>query len=313
MEKNMVCDIYSGVCKPSDANKVETINLNTNTAKQTLYYVTDPMCSHCWAFEPTLNKLLVQYGHLFNFQMVMGGLLEEWGDGPIDPANGIFKPADVTPHWQEVGQYSRMPIDGTIMELDPVQSSYPASRIYKAIQHLDSPTAAIKFIRLVRESLFVFNQNISDEHILKSLLQQFYKNEETVRVEDILALSNSDKGKKLLLEDFDLIQKLGVRGFPTIVLLNNNNSGTKIVGARELSVYVDTLKNLNKSSKIDPKPLPDLSLYLNSHPRLFSKEIEVMYNLQKENVSEFMQQHLNHSNYTTQNILGENYYESTLN
>ncbi|MFQ3837510.1 DsbA family protein [Staphylococcus pseudoxylosus] len=110
-----------------------------------------------------------------------------------------------------------------LWRLDPVQSSYLASRIYKAIQHLDSPTAAIKFIRLVRESLFVFNQNISDEHILKSLLQQFYKNEETVRVEDILALSNSDKGKKLLLEDFDLVQKLGVRGFPTIVLLNNNN------------------------------------------------------------------------------------------
>ena len=38
-----------------------------------------------------------------------------------------------------------------------------------------------------------------------------------------------------------------------------------------------------------------------------------MYNLQKENVPEFMQQYLNHSNYTTQNILGENYYESVLN
>ncbi|MDW8797619.1 DsbA family protein [Staphylococcus pseudoxylosus] len=313
MEKNMVCNIYSGVCKPSDSNKVETLNLNTETSKQTLYYVTDPMCSHCWAFEPTLNKLLVQYGHLFNFQMVMGGLLEEWGEGPIDPANGIFKPADVTPHWQEVGQYSRMPIDGTIMEIDPVQSSYPTSRVYKVIQHLDSPTAAIKFIRVVRESVFVFNKNISDENVLKSLLQQFYKNEDTIRIKDILALSNSAKGKQLLLEDFDLVHKLGVRSFATIVLLNDDNHGAKIVGARELNVYVDTLKDLNKSSKVDPKPLPHLSLYLKSHPRLFSKEIEVMYDLKKENMSEFMQQYLNHSNYTTQNILGENYYENTLN
>ncbi|SCT92411.1 Uncharacterised protein [Staphylococcus xylosus] len=47
------------------------------------------------------------------------------------------------------------------------------------------------------------------------------------------------------------------------MLLNNDNRGTKIVGARELSVYVDTLKNINKSSEIDPKPLPDLLLYLN--------------------------------------------------
>ncbi|MEN3089706.1 MAG: DsbA family protein [Staphylococcus pseudoxylosus] len=181
------------------------------------------------------------------------------------------------------------------------------------MQHLDSPTAAIKFIRVVRESVFVFNKIISDENVLKSLLQQFYKNEDTIRIEDILALSNSAKGKQLLLEDFDLVHKLGVRSFPTIVLLNDDNHGAKIVGARELNVYVDTLKDLNKSSKVDPKPLPDLSLYLKSHPRLFSKEIEVMYDLKKENMSEFIQQYLNHSNYTTQNILGENYYENTLN
>ncbi|WP_306790281.1 DsbA family protein [Staphylococcus sp. GDX8P47P] len=82
MKQNMVCDIYSGICTSSDDNTIETIDFNFDTPKLTLYYVTDPMCSHCWAFEPILNKLLVQYGHLFNFQMVMGGLLEAWGDGP---------------------------------------------------------------------------------------------------------------------------------------------------------------------------------------------------------------------------------------
>lgn len=97
------------------------------------------------------------------------------------------------------------------------------------------------------------------------------------------------------------------------MLLNHDNHGTKIVGARELNVYIDTLKNLNKSMKIEPKPLPDLSLYLQSHPRLFSKEIEVMYDLKKEDVPKFVQQYLNGSNYITQNILGENYYESASN
>ena len=172
MEKNMVCDMYSGVCKPSEENEVENINLNNQSPNLTLYYITDPMCSHCWAFEPILNKLLVQYGHLFNFQMIMGGLLEAWGDGPIDPANGIYKPADVTPHWQEVGQYSRMPIDGTVMELDPVQSSYPASRLYKAIQQLDSPTSAIEFISpiLPFSKLLCIASSISDTLIFSFLI-----------------------------------------------------------------------------------------------------------------------------------------------
>src|SRR5699024_9180102 len=160
-----------------------------------------------------------------------------WGDGPIDPANGIYKPADVTPHWQEVGQYSRMPIDGTIMEIDPVQSSYPASRLYKAIQRLDSPATAIEFIRLVSEAVFVFNQNISDDKILRSIVQTLYKNNKAINIETIFDLANSTHGRQLLSNDFNLVRELGVRGFPTVVIVNNDNQGTKIVGARDLNVY----------------------------------------------------------------------------
>lgn len=312
MEKNMVCDIYSGVCKPNEEKEVEDINLNNQSPNLTLFYVTDPMCSHCWAFEPILNKLLVQYGHLFNFQMIMGGLLEAWGDGPIDPANGIYKPADVTPHWQEVGQYSRMPIDGTVMELDPVQSSYPASRLYKAIQQLDSPTSAIEFIRLVREAVFVFNQNISDNKILKSIVQTLYKNNKTINIETIFDLANSTQGQQLLSNDFNLVRELGVRGFPTVVIVNHDNQGTKIVGARDLNVYIDTLKKLNNNGKTVSKPLPDLELYLKKQHRLFSKEIEIMYDIAQGEVPNFVEQNLSPSVYTARNILGENYYEFIL-
>lgn len=310
MEKNMVCDMYSGICKPSEENEIEKINFDVSAPNLNLYYVTDPMCSHCWAFEPTLNKLLVQYGHLFNFQMVMGGLLEEWGDGPIDPANGIYKPADVTPHWQEVGNYSRMPIDGTIMEIDPVQSSFPASRLYKAIQHVDSPATAIKFTRLVREAVFVFNKNISDKAVLKHIVEDLYKGDNTIDVDSILNIANSDIGQNLLAEDFNLVSQLGVRGFPTIVIVNKDNQGTKIVGARSLETYIDALEKLDTSITIEPNPLPKLSLYLNEQSSLFSKEIEVMYDIEEKDVSNFIEKDLDKSKYTISNILGENYYEA---
>lgn len=291
----MVCDMYSGICKPSEENEIETINFDVSVPNLNLYYVTDPMCSHCWAFEPTLNKLIVQYGHLFNFQMVMGGLLEEWGDGPIDPANGIYKPADVTPHWQEVGNYSRMPIDGTIMEIDPVQSSFPASRLYKAIQHVDSPATAIKFTRLVREAVFVFNKNISDKAVLKHIVEDLYKGDNTIDVDSILNIANSDIGQNLLAEDFNLVSQLGVRGFPTIVIVNKDNQGTKIVGARSLETYIDALEKLDTSITIEPNPLPKLSLYLNEQSSLFSKEIEVMYDIEEKDVSNFIEKDLDKS------------------
>lgn len=54
---------------------METINLDQSQKKITLYYVIDPICSHCWALEPVLRRFEKQYGQYIKFQTVMGGLL----------------------------------------------------------------------------------------------------------------------------------------------------------------------------------------------------------------------------------------------
>ncbi|MGA3854991.1 DsbA family protein, partial [Bacillus pumilus] len=79
---------------------------------------------------------------------------EKWHDGPIDPANGTYKPADVAGHWREVGEHSRMPIDGSLMIDNPVQSSYPSSRVFKVIQKHHGDERAYTFLRRAREALF---------------------------------------------------------------------------------------------------------------------------------------------------------------
>ena len=109
----MICDLETGVCGVAEDEELEIINLHAPEKKLDLYYVTDPICSHCWALEPVLGRFKKQYGHYFNFHTVMGGLLEKW-DGFADVSNGIGSPSDVAGHWREVGEYSRMPVDGTV-------------------------------------------------------------------------------------------------------------------------------------------------------------------------------------------------------
>lgn len=235
--KNMVCDLETGVCGVTNDNEMELIDFNESQKTIQLYYVTDPICSHCWTIEPTLRRFIEQYGHYFNVNTVMGGLLEKWHDGPIDPANGIFKPADVAPHWREVGQFSRMPIDGTLIIDNPVQSSYPASRIFKIIQKNHSNKIAVQYLRRAREALFVFNKNISDLEVLKDIVNSIGLNGESIINE-----AEQPIGQQLLNEDFSLVRKLSVRGFPTIVLMNEDNKGVKITGGRPFEYYVEGLK-----------------------------------------------------------------------
>lgn len=302
---NMICDLKTGVCGVVGEEEMEVIDFNQPNKKVELYYVTDPICSHCWALEPVLRRFVEQYGHYFNFHTVMGGLLEKWGDGPVDPANGINGPADVAGHWREVGEYSRMPIDGSLMIDNPVQSSYPPSRVFKMIQKNHSDALAFAYLRRAREELFAFNQNISDKSVLTDIVNGLGLDGEAIVNE-----AEQPIGQQLLHEDFKLAASLGVRGFPTIIIVNEENKGIKVVGARSLENYVAGLKQVLNLEELQVKPQPALSSILEKEKILFSKEIEVMYDVEQSDIMKFVEKELTSDRYLVKEILGELYLSS---
>lgn len=299
---NMICDLETGVCGVAEEDEFEMIDLNEPTKTIDVYYVTDPICSHCWALEPQFRRFKEQYGHYINFHTVLGGLLEKWGGGPVDPANGINGPADVAGHWREVGEYSRMPIDGSLMIDNPVQSSYPPSRVFKVIQKNHGDGVADEFLRRSREKLFVFNQNISDLDVLIEIVNKIGLDGEAIIKE-----AESSIGQQLLNQDFERVRQLGARGFPTIIMVNDENKGVKIVGARQFENYVDGLKRVLGKEDVQPKQKPALTNLLEKEKMLFSKEIEVMYDLEKSEVKSFIEKELIEGSYQVQEILGEKY------
>ncbi|MFD1040557.1 DsbA family protein [Virgibacillus byunsanensis] len=302
----MICDLETGVCGVAEGEEMEVIDFNQPNKLINLYYVTDPICSHCWAIEPVLRRFVEQYGDYFNFHTVMGGLLEKWHDGPIDPANGIYKPADVAGHWREVGEYSRMPIDGTLMIDNPVQSSYPPSRVFKVIQKNHNDALAFEYLRRAREALFAFNQNISDESVMIEIVNKIGLDGEA-----ILNEAEQPIGQQLLNEDFDLTRSLGARGFPTIIMTNEENKGVKIVGGRPFEYYVEGLKQVLNVEELKPKQQPSFSTLLEKEKLLFSKEIEVMYDVEKLDLNAFIEKELSPNSYKTKEILGELYFTTT--
>ena len=301
--KNMICDLETGVCGIAEEEEMEMIDFNQPKKSIDLYYVTDPICSHCWAIEPVLRRFTEQYGDYFNFHTVMGGLLEKWHDGPIDPANGIYKPADVAGHWREVGEHSRMPIDGSLMVDNPVQSSFPPSRVFKVIQKNHDDKTAFDYLRRAREALFAFNQNISDKSVMIDIVNKLDLDGETIVNE-----AEQEIGQQLLNEDFGLAGRLGARGFPTIIMVNEENKGVKIVGGRPFEYYVDGLKQVLGLEELQPKQQPPLSSLLEKEKLLFSKEIEVMYDVEQADLNAFVEKELSSDQYEEKEILGERYF-----
>jgi len=299
----MACDLETGICGAAEEEAMEVIDFNKSDISLNLYYVTDPICSHCWALEPVLRRFVSQYGHYFNFHTIMGGLLEKWEDFS-DSANGISKPADVADHWREVGEHSRMPIDGSLWLNNPIQSSFPPSIVFKVIQQRDD-SLATEFLRRAREAVFAFNQNIGDPVVLLDIVNKL-----NLDGKSILKDAQQEIGKNLLNEDFHLAASLGVRGFPSIIIVNKDNKGVKVVGARPLEYYINGLKQVLNQDKLQPKTLPSLSELLKKEQLLFSKELEIMYSIKQTDIHSFIKKELSSDSYEEKEILGEAYYLS---
>ncbi|MFC9540305.1 DsbA family protein [Lysinibacillus sp. NPDC056959] len=298
---NLICDLETGVCGVLGDDEMQVVDFNQKRKSIDLYYVTDPICSHCWALEPVLRRFVEQYGHYVNFHTLMGGLLEKW-NGFADVSNGISSPSDVAGHWREVGDHSRMPIDGTLWFENPIQSSYPPSRVFKVIQKQGWDLANV-FLRRAREAVFVFNQNIAEKSVLIEIVNNLGLNGEKVVKEAELSI-----GQQLLNEDFELASKLGVRGFPTIIMLNEENKVVKIVGSRTLESYIAGLKQVLHLDELQPKSQPTLFSLLEKEKLLFSKEIEVMYDIEQKGIHKFVENELSPTDYDAKEILGETYF-----
>lgn len=272
-------------------------------SKIEMYYATDPLCSFCWAFEPTLRKFRYQYAsYISNDTTVMGGMIEKWEKFGGDSSNGIQSAADVAKHWREIGDFSRMVIDGRVWLDEPIDSSFPSSQAFQIVRR-DYPEQAQAFLRKLRETVMVWNQDISKREVLAGILKEMGLDHEK-----ILNDADSFEGRSLLNSDLGLARALTATGFPTLVLVNEQNQGVKVVGAQPYEALESALKQILGVEELIQTPVPSLDLVMKTTPFLMNREIEVLYNLEESEVPGFVDMIVGKENVQKGEILGQNYY-----
>lgn len=227
----LLCDPEQGICEiPSALTTASAMTIPASQKPVKIIYFTDPICSSCWGIEPQLRRLKLEYGKDVEIEYHMGGLLPDWSYN----SGGISKPSDVAHHWDEVSKYYLMPIDGDVWLEDPLASSYPPSIAFKAAQ-LQDKDKAIKFLRLIREMVFLEKKNITRwEHLSAAA---FYTGLDTNR----LKADYEGPAKLDFQKDLELAQRMAVRGFPTLFISNAAGSQEKVYGFKPYSVFEASL------------------------------------------------------------------------
>lgn len=233
-----------------------------------LYLFIDPLCPECWAFEPIIKKLLIEYGQYFSIKHVLSGRL-----ATLNTAKKKSYESMAT-LWEKTASRSGMSCDGSLWFENPISSPHIASIAIKAAE-LQGRRAGIRFLRKLQEVLFLEKQNVSSFNVLKGCAKSI-----GLDVEEFIADIHSDSAAKAFQCDLKITSEMDVHEIPTLVFFNENieDEGIKITGYYPYEVYEQIIEEM-LAEKPERSSLPPLETFLKYFKFVASKEIAVVYDM----------------------------------
>lgn len=221
-----------------------------------MYVFIDPLCSECWALEPYLKKLYVEYGRFFTIKHVISGQLTALN------SNGLNKNKQ-----KKQSSFTHFPSNHKEIDYPWV----PALAIKAA--ELQGKKASKQFIRKIQETLFFDKQNICNEDVLLRCAS-----DAALDIEEFQKDLFSNTSKRALQCDLHLAYEMEVDYTPTIVLFNQEveDEGVKLSGLHPYDIYEFVLKEILQRTPI-PSVKPSLIDYLQLQKTVCTKELSVIY------------------------------------
>lgn len=257
-------------------NDHENIKNQTCQKPLEIYSVIDPLCPECWSLEPILKKLQVQYGQYFTLRHFVSGSLESLNTY-IPRKKGVKTAEQIAEKWEKTASISGMSCDGDVWLENPISSPHKATLAIKAAE-LQGKQQGMKFLRKLRENLFLNKQNIGNDDVLIEIARSVGLDEE-----EFLNDLSSEAAIKALRCDLKFSQEMDVTQIPTLIVFNDktDDDGIKISGCYSYDVYVEILKEMSDIT-LEPSLLPELEEFLAMYSFVATKEVSVVYSISCE-------------------------------
>jgi putative protein-disulfide isomerase len=169
-----------------------------------LLYVADPMCSWCWGFAPVLSELEPRLRPGVELHLVMGGLAPD-DDRPMDPATARY----VQNAWRAVEARTGARFEHAFWErCTPRRSTWPACRAVLA-----AGDRGTEMYGALQRAYYLEARDPSDRATLIAVAGELGF-DESAFAERI----DADETWAALSRDFELRDRSGVTGYPSLVL-----------------------------------------------------------------------------------------------
>lgn len=200
-----------------------------------LYYVHDPMCSWCWAFEPGWAKIRQKLPDKIITKYLLGGLAADTSDPmPLELQQQIAG------YWYSIQDK----VPGTQFNFDfwsqckPRRSTYPACRAVIAAKK-QNPAMETKMISAIQHAYYLDAQNPSDDTTLIKLAERLALQAERFKTD----LNSIDTNQRLA-EEIAFSRTIGATGFPSLIVFKNGHYYPISIDYNDARSVLDEIINL---------------------------------------------------------------------
>lgn len=212
---------------------MHTLSMSQETP--TLIYIGDPMCSWCYGFSPELSEAIKSLGNKVQVRAVMGGL-RPYNTEKISGMKDFLKE-----HWEHVNEASGQPFDyGILDDENFVYDTEPPSRAILVIRQL-KPEVEMPFFHDVQKLFYAENKHTHIAENYHPLLKKYDIDQSSFKT-----AFESNALKQLTRADFAEAGEMGIRGFPSLVILQDGKYTLVTNGyAKAEQVVSQVLKIIN--------------------------------------------------------------------
>ena len=193
------------------------------------------------------------------------------------PKGVAAKKQEIASIWEQIAHKTGMSCDGDVWLENDWHSPYLASVAIKAAE-LQGPQLGARFLRKMREALFLGKQNITQQDVLINCATKA-----GLDINEFKHDLSSQTASKALQHDIKTTNEMGVDIVPTFVFFNANveDDGIKVTGNYPYKVYVQILEEM---LGFKPEPAKKLSLeqFLTRFELVATIEVSVVFDISEE-------------------------------
>ena len=186
--------------------------------KPLLLYCYDAYCGWCYGFSPVMKQLNEAYADVLDVEVLSGGMVR-----PSKATHIRSSAAYIAAAYKGVEELTGVKFGESYLWhiLNPEERDwYPDSEkpaIALCILKEIYPARAVEIASDLQDALFAEGRDLTDNEAYLHLLEKY-----SVREEAFFEKLGSEEYKEMALYEFSLVEKLNVRGFPAILLQEND-------------------------------------------------------------------------------------------